>query len=43
MYKCKKDTYMAIEGVVTRGGWAGIDSEMQPHPKEDLIRCEGEH
>jgi hypothetical protein len=25
MYRCKKDTCIAIRGVVTKGGWVGID------------------
>lgn len=25
MYKCKKDTCIAIRGVVTKGGWVGKD------------------
>ena len=25
MYKCKKVTCIPIRGVVTKGGWAGID------------------
>ena len=27
MYKCKKVTCIAIRGVVTKGGWVGIDSD----------------